>query len=158
MGNEIERKFLVRGDGWREAAARHVPFRQGYLSSTGRSAVRVRLAADRAFFTIKSAVPGVERQEFEYPIPVDDAGEMLDSLCEGTLIEKTRHFVEHGGRTWEVDEFAGENAGLIVAEIELSDADEAFERPEWLGEEVSGDKRYYNAALARHPFREWGAG
>lgn len=158
MGREVERKFLVGGDGWREAATRRVPYRQGYLSTTGRSAVRVRLAGEKAFFTIKSAVPGVERSEFEYPIPVDDAREMLDSLCEGTLIEKTRHFVEHGGRTWEVDEFEGDNAGLVVAEIELADADDAFERPEWLGEEVSGDKRYYNAALARHPFSAWGRG
>ena len=150
MGREIERKYLVRGDGWKGAAARRAVYRQGYLSTTEKCSVRVRLADDRAWITIKSAVSGIERGEFEYAVPVEDAQDMLDNLCEGTLIEKTRHFVEHGGHTWEVDEFAGDNAGLVVAEVELASADEAFEAPDWLGEEVSGERRYYNASLASH--------
>ncbi len=156
MGREIERKFLVRNDGWRASATHSTSYRQGYLSDRPDVVVRVRLADGAAVIAVKGAQQGISRLEYEYPIPASDAVEMLDRLCTGPLIEKERFFVPYGEHVWEVDVFGGDNAGLILAEIELSDPDESFERPPWLGEEVSDDARYYNANLAKKPFRHWG--
>ncbi len=154
MGQEIERKFLVLGDAWRHDAAGTV-YRQGYLSTVKERTVRVRTIGERGFLTVKGLTVGATRSEFEYEIPVDDADRMLDGLCERPLIEKTRYVVATGGHDWEIDEFAGENAGLIVAEVELEAEDEAVELPAWAGEEVTGDPRYYNANLIAHPFSRW---
>ena len=160
MATEIERKFLLTSDRWRENADDGVVMRQGYLtgSSPGhkqKSSVRVRIAGDKANLNIKSATLGITRQEYEVGIPLAEANEILDTLVEGPLIEKTRYHVRHGEHTWEVDVFAGDNQGLVVAEIELSDPGESFEKPDWLGEEVSDDARYYNVCLVTHPFKKW---
>jgi adenylate cyclase len=117
--------------------------------------VRVRIEGERAVITIKSKSVGATRGEWEYPIPVPDATELLDRLCEQPLVEKVRHRIAHAGHTWEVDEFLGENAGLVVAEIELGSEDEAFDQPGWIGQEVTGDPRYYNSSLIRHPYSKW---
>jgi len=160
MATEIERKFLVRGDGWRAAAGRSEPMAQGYLNridglvGADRASVRVRLEGPRAALNIKSCEPGRSRQEFEYPLPVEDARALLE-LCTGGRVEKRRHYVRHGAHLWEVDEFEGDNAGLVVAEVELSALEEDFERPEWLGPEVTDFERYYNIALSARPFCEW---
>ncbi|MCC6559373.1 MAG: CYTH domain-containing protein [Polyangiaceae bacterium] len=154
MAHEIERKFLVKGEAWR-ALAPGVLYRQGYLSSVKERTVRVRIAGGKGFLTIKGVSRGVTRTEFEYSIPVEDASAMLDDLCERPLIEKTRHAIKHGAHTWEVDEFHGDNAGLVIAEVELASADEQPEIPEWVGEEVSSDPRYFNSNLAKRPFRSW---
>ena len=154
MGVEIERKFLLQGDAWR-GLGQAVLLRQGYLSSARERVVRVRIEGEQAMLTIKGANVGATRGEWEYPIPLADAVELLDGLCEQPLIEKVRHRIEHAGMVWEVDEFLGANAGLIVAEIELASEDQPFEKPEWIGVEVSGDVRYYNANLIRHPFSQW---
>ena len=157
MAREIERKFLVTTDGWR-AGSRGVPYRQGYLSAGADSCctVRVRIAAELAWLTIKGRPEAGARDEYEYPIPVADAQEMLERLCVGGRIEKIRHRVPHAGRTWEVDEFAGENAPLVVAEVELDDIDAEISLPPWVGLEVTYDPRYTNAALARDPYARWG--
>ncbi|NBV15741.1 CYTH domain-containing protein [Janthinobacterium sp.] len=154
MGIEIERKFLLAGDAWR-GLGQAVLLRQGYLSSARERVVRVRIEGEQAMLTIKGANVGASRGEWEYPIPLADAVELLDGLCEQPLIEKVRHRIEHAGMVWEVDEFLGANAGLVVAEIELASEDQLFEKPEWVGAEVSGDARYYNANLIRHPFSQW---
>ncbi|MCC7600902.1 CYTH domain-containing protein [Janthinobacterium sp. FW305-129] len=154
MGIEIERKFLLAGDAWR-GLGQAVLLRQGYLSSARERVVRVRIEGEQAMLTIKGANVGASRGEWEYPIPLADAVELLDGLCEQPLIEKYRHRIEHAGMVWEVDEFLGANAGLLVAEIELASEDQPFEKPEWIGAEVSGDARYYNANLIRHPFSQW---
>jgi len=161
MGIEIERKFLVTGDGWRQEAHETVAMAQGYLndqaamdSGAQKASMRVRLAGDEAFLNIKSRELGHTRQEFDYPIPPQDARALLE-LCVGGMIDKRRHYVNHGGHLWEVDEFLGENAGLVVAEIELDSADEAFQRPAWLGCEVTDGARYYNLALASRPYSQW---
>ena len=154
MGVEIERKFLLQGDAWR-GLGQAVLLRQGYLSSARERVVRVRIEGEQAMLTIKGANVGATRGVWEYPIPLDDAVELLDGLCEQPLIEKVRHRIEHAGMVWEVDEFLGANAGLVVAEIELASEDQPFEKPEWIGVEVSGDARYYNANLIRHPFSQW---
>lgn len=156
MGREIERKFLVRNDNWRAEAGHGVPYRQGYLSTEPKHSVRVRIAAERAFLTIKGPSSGAARDEFEYPIPVGDAAELLDRLCVQPLIEKTRYVVHHAGLKWEIDEFRGANQGLIVAELELKTADQEFAKPDWAAEEVTGDPRYYNLHLVKHPYSEWG--
>jgi adenylate cyclase len=161
MPIEIERKFLVTGEGWRAAARKVEPMAQGYLNDLAamdrgamKASVRVRIAGDGAWLNLKSRELGHTRQEFDYPIPVDDARALL-ALCVGGLVDKRRHYVEHGGRMWEVDEFLGDNAGLVVAELELESADAAFERPEWIGAEVTDESRYYNLALSTRPFSEW---
>ena len=161
MPIEIERKFLVINDSWRTAARDVVPMAQGYLndlatvdSGAMRTSVRVRIAGDQAFLNLKSRELGHTRQEFDYPIPVADARALLD-LCIGGVIDKRRHYVEHAGHLWEIDEFLGENAGLVVAEIELDTADEAFATPEWLGVEATDAPRYYNLALASRPYSQW---
>ncbi len=155
MGREIERKFLVQDDRWRAAASPGVPYRQGYVSTDPDRTVRVRLAGRKAFITLKGPSEGAGRDEYEYPIPVADAEQMLDRLAVPPLIEKTRYIVNHGGRRWEIDEFAGANLGLVLAEIELETEDQSFDRPDWAGEEVTGDPRYYNLNLSRHPHSEW---
>ena len=147
MAVEIERKFLVTGDGWRMAIVRSRHMRQGYLAS-GPMQVRIRRVEDEAFLTIKGNRKGISRSEFEYPIPVDDADDILDSLCLHPPIDKVRHDVQHGGHLWEVDVYSGRHAGLIVAEVELDAIDEHFERPAWIGEDVTEDRRYSNAVLA----------
>ena len=155
MGIEIEKKFLLANDNWREQVYNSVQFRQGYLVGSEKSSVRVRIEGDQSNLNIKGATLGIRRQEFEYPIPMEDANELLSTLCAEPLIEKTRHYVCSGKHTWEIDEFAGDNQGLIVAEIELSHENESFEPQEWLGEEVSGDKRYYNSMLIKDPYKNW---
>ncbi|WP_457442199.1 CYTH domain-containing protein [Roseateles sp. P5_E4] len=157
MGIEIERKFLVTGDGWRSPTERQTRFSQGYLSRDPARTVRVRIAGERAFLTIKGATQGATRAEFEYEIPLIDARQLL-ALCDGPLVEKIRHLCPHEGMTWEVDEFLGANAGLVVAEIELAAEGQVFARPDWLGAEVTGDGRYVNANLAVNPFTRWPAG
>lgn len=161
MATEIERKFLVTGDGWRDAAHAVVPMAQAYLNDQAamdaglqKASMRVRIAGDAAFLNIKSRALGHTRLEFDYPIPVADAQALLD-LCVAGRIEKRRHLVHHGGHLWEVDEFLGDNAGLVVAEVELQAADEAFARPGWLGREVTDSPRHYNLALATRPFSAW---
>lgn len=153
MGVEIERKFLVCGDAWR--STNPVRYAQGYLNRDKHRTVRVRIAGERGVLTVKGLTTGASRAEFEYDVPLSDARAML-RLCDGPLVEKKRHLVEHLGMTWEVDEFLGDNAGLVVAEIELPDADYAFEMPEWVAEEVTLDARYFNSNLALNPFSSWG--
>jgi adenylate cyclase len=154
MGTEIERKFLVEGDAWRKDVA-GVRFRQGYLNTNKARTVRVRVAGDAAFLTIKGATTGIERAEYEYAIPVGDADEMLERLCEQPIIDKTRYTISSGSVVIEVDEFWGENEGLILAEVELANEAQTFVRPIWLGAEVSHDPRYFNSSLVTHPFRAW---
>lgn len=152
MGVEIERKFLVTGTGWRQPHPLHLI--QGYLNLDPARTVRIRTDGVRAFLTVKGPTCGATRSEFEYPVPPADAGPLL-ALCDGARIDKLRHIIAVGGVRWEVDEFLGDNAGLVVAEIELAAEDQAFERPEWLGREVTDDARYYNSNLAQHPYRNW---
>ena len=164
MPLEIERKFLVAGEGWRDAAHAVLPMAQGYLNDLGamdrgeqHASVRVRIQGADAFLNIKSRELGRSRQEFDYPIPLGDARALL-SLCVGGVIDKRRHLVRHAGHLWEVDEFLGDNAGLVVAEIELDSAGEAFAMPPWAGREVTDEVRYYNLARASRPYSRWNAG
>jgi CYTH domain-containing protein len=154
VGVEIERKFLVASDAWR-ALGTPALLRQGYLNADPARTVRVRIEGQGAAITIKSKNVGATRGEWEYPIPLLDAAELLDGLCERPLIEKYRRRIDYHGHVWEVDEFLGENAGLVVAEIELGGADDVFARPDWIGEEVTGDPRYYNSSLIRLPYSLW---
>jgi len=154
MGVEIERKFLLRADDWKRLGE-PVFFRQGYLSSHKDRVVRVRIEGDRAVMTIKGRNVGAVRGEWEYPIPMTDAAELLDRLCEQPLIEKYRRRISFAGNVWEVDEFLGANAGLVVAEIELQSEDQQFDKPDWVGEEVTDDLRYLNSSLIKHPFSAW---
>jgi len=154
MGKEIERKFLVVGDEWRKLAE-GTHYKQGYLNSTKERVVRVRTIDDSAFMTVKGLTRVATRLEFEYEIPVSDANTMLDELCEQPVIEKHRYKVPMGGFVWEIDEFHGENEGLIVAEIELESEDQVFDKPDWIGEEVSSDPRYFNSNLIAHPYTKW---
>ncbi len=155
MGTEIERKFLLIGDAWRENA-RGTLLRQGYISTQPGRTVRVRTANSQGYLTLKGKTTGISRCEFEYPIPLDDANMLLDQLCEQPILEKIRYLVDYKGFIWEVDEFLGDNAGLLIAEIELEAENQSFAKPEWLGEEVSGDRRYFNSSLSRYPFLRWG--
>jgi len=154
MGTEIERKFLLIGDAWRENA-RGILLRQGYISSQPGRTVRVRTSNNQGYLTLKGKTTGITRCEFEYPIPLDDANMLFDQLCEQPILEKIRYLVDYKGFTWEVDEFLGDNAGLLIAEIELEAEDQSFAKPEWIGEEVSGDRRYFNSSLSRYPFLRW---
>ena len=154
MGKEIERKFLVKGEGWR-SLAKGTRYRQGYLNSAKERTVRIRTIEDKAFLTIKGLTVGATRMEYEYEIPVADCDTMLDTLAERPLIEKKRYRIDFGGLTWEVDEFFGENAGLVVAEVELPSEDQAFRKPDWVSDEVTGDPRYFNANLIKHPYCRW---
>ncbi|MBK1673150.1 adenylate cyclase [Ectothiorhodospira shaposhnikovii] len=155
MGLEIEKKFLVVSDAWKQQASRCVQYRQGYLCGNERTSIRIRISDASAHLNIKSATLGVRRQEYEYAIPAEDARELLDTLCIHPLIEKTRHFVPHGDHVWEVDVFEGDNAGLVVAEVELRHIDDSPSLPPWVGDEVSHDVRYYNTSLVRHPYKDW---
>ena len=152
MAREIERKFLTKGSAWRRAGAMRL--RQGYLSTAKGRTVRVRIAGDKAYLTIKGMAVGATRPEFEYEIPCEDAKELLN-LCEMPLIEKDRYRVEEGGVVWEIDEFLGENRGLIIAEVELESEDQPFTKPDWVGEEVTGDPRYFNSNLIKKPYTKW---
>ena len=156
MALEIERKFLVTGDTYKQHATKRMLFRQGYLKSSGKSVVRVRIADDKAYLTVKGENKGISRSEFEYELPVTDAIFMLNNLCEGYIVEKYRYIIPTGNNLeWEVDEFTGVNAGLVIAEIELKTENDLFEVPEWLGQEVSGDVWYYNSYLSEHPYTSW---
>ena len=154
MGLEIERKFIVRGEAWRALGA-GVPMRQGYLSIDPERVVRVRVEGDQATLTIKGRSVGAVRGEWEYAIPKSDAEVMLTQLSLRPLIEKTRYRIPYQGMIWEVDEFVGDNVGLLVAEIELTAEDQVFAKPEWVGDEVTHDTRYFNANLLRHPYSAW---
>ncbi|MBE9039293.1 CYTH domain-containing protein [Oscillatoriales cyanobacterium LEGE 11467] len=154
MAVEIERKFLVVGNQWRSLAA-GVDYAQGYIASGTGKTVRVRIAGDKGYLTIKGATVGLARMEFEYPIPVADAREMLDRLCNEPPIEKVRYKIPIGDLVWEVDEFTGVNQGLIVAEVELTHERQEIQLPDWIGAEVSHDARYYNANLAKFPYSSW---
>lgn len=154
MAVEIERKFLVKNDQWRGLAEGYL-YRQGYIPTQDYTTVRVRIIGDRGYLTIKGKNTGMSRLEFEYEIPLVDADQMLINLCSPPLIEKYRYRIEFADKIWEVDEFLGKNQGLILAEIELSREDETIELPDWIGEEVTGDARYYNSNLARHLYGSW---
>ncbi len=154
MGEEIERKFLVVDDRWRERAT-GVRYRQGFLSTEPERAVRVRVAGSTGTLTIKGLGAGARRAEFEYPIPVEDAERLLDAICKRPLIEKVRYTLKVGAHTWEVDVFEGENDGLRIAEVELENEDEELEIPDWVGEEVTGDPRYFNSSLVANPYETW---
>ena len=155
MAQEIERKFLLLNADWQHQVSRSAHYRQGYLTDGGRCSIRVRIAGEQAFLNIKSITLGIRRTEYEYPLPVEEAAEMLSAFTLGQEIVKTRHFVEYGKHTWEIDVFEGVNQGLVVAEVELDDEAEVFERPAWIGQEVSEDPRYYNVYLAHHPYSSW---
>ena len=152
MATEIERKFLLKEGVW----PRGIPMRccQGFLSSTKERTVRVRTVNEKGYLTIKGIAVGASRPEFEYEIPYQDALELLD-ICEKPLIEKNRYRIEEGGLVWEIDEFFGENQGLIIAELELQSEDQEFEKPDWVGEDVTGDPRYYNVNLIKNPYTKW---
>jgi len=152
MPKEIERKFLVKSDMWRQSAE-GVPYVQAYIEAD--CTVRIRLVGNDGFITLKGRPTGLTRSEFEYAIPAEDAKAMITELCKNPYIEKTRYKVVHANHVWEIDEFHGDNTGLIVAEIELSEEKEAFAKPDWLGAEVTDDGRYYNASLVEYPFKDW---
>ena len=154
MATEIERKYLVLDETWRSRTVGTL-FRQGYLSTVKERTVRVRVVGDLGYLTVKGLTVGSVRTEFEYIVPIADAEQMLNELCEQPLIEKTRYVIEENGLTWEIDEFAGANEGLIVAEVELGDESQQVDPPDWVGEEVTNDARYFNANLIAHPFSEW---
>jgi len=155
MGIEIERKFLTRNEHWRSQVERSLPMRQGYLHRTDDSAIRVRISGEQAHINIKKTEDGIQRLEYEYQIPLQDAIEILERIAIQQQIQKTRHEVRVGRHLWEIDEFHGDNQGLVVAEIELSYLDEHFERPDWVGQEVSRDRRYFNSSLILHPYNTW---
>lgn len=155
MAIEIEHKFLLANQDWRTQIMHSAIFKQGYLSALPTSSIRVRISDNLAWLNIKSAVIGTERHEYEYPIPVNEAEEIMNNLCQRPLIEKTRHFVKNQDHVWEIDEFWGDNEGLLVAEIELSSVSECFQKPDWLGQEVTDDRRYYNNNLINHPYCQW---
>lgn len=155
MPTEIERKFLLKNDGWRTDADEGIHMVQAYMGSNEKSSVRIRIQGDSANINIKSKTPGIQRSEYEYFIPMDEAKEMLESLCDKPCMEKTRFHVMHDEHEWEIDVFAGDNQGLIVAELELDSVEEDFSLPDWIAEEVSDDSRYYNICLVDHPYKDW---
>lgn len=154
MGLEIERKFLVFGESWKEGARGDL-YRQGYLSTDPERSLRIRLEGSHAFLTIKGPSKGASRAEYEYAIPLADAVEILDHLCLKPIIEKVRYRLQFQGKTWEIDEFKGENSGLVLAEVELEQENEKISLPEWAGREVTHDARYFNASLVHRPFKTW---
>ncbi len=154
MGKEIERKFLVKDDSFR-SLAQGTRYRQGYLNSVKERVVRVRTIDDKGFLTIKGITTGATRAEYEYEIPVKEADAMLEELCEQPLIEKNRYKIAHKGFIWEVDEFFGENQGLIFAEVELESEDQQFDKPDWITDEVTGDPKYFNSNLIQNPYKNW---
>ena len=155
MGIEIERKFLVKNDAWRAGVDSQVHIMQGYIANNAGLTVRVRIKGAGAFLTIKGSTQGISRAEYEYAIPVEDAETMLRELAISPPIDKVRHKIPVGEHVWELDVFAGENEGLVMAEVELASEDEVFDMPAWAGEEVSADQRYYNVNLARNPYKHW---
>lgn len=155
MALEIEHKFLLANDDWRELISHSVHYSQGYMSSLATNSIRVRISDKQAWLNIKSATIGTQRLEYEYEIPLEEANELLNHLCRKPIIEKVRHFVTYAHKLWEIDEFFGDNQGLCIAEIELTHVDEYFAKPSWLGQEVTHDIRYYNNNLARYPYSEW---
>ncbi len=155
MAKEIEHKFLLKNDAWRTQTTRSSLYKQGYMVSDNSRSVRIRVSGDTAWLNIKSATIGTLRQEFEYEIPIEDGIEILNTLCQKPIIEKTRHLVTYKQHTWEIDEFTGDNDKLIVAEIELSEVGEHFEKPSWIGQEVTTDIRYYNNSLCKNPYKNW---
>jgi len=155
MAREIERKFLLRDDSWRSQITHSTLMRQGYLTSSPGVSIRVRVAGSEAFLNLKSATLGISRHEFEYPVPLADAEQMLALFCGERCLDKTRHYLPQPPHTWEIDEFHGANAGLVVAEIELTSETDSFARPAWLGEEVSAERRYYNVCLIDQPYASW---
>jgi len=155
MAKEIERKFLAASEDWRKVADKGTHYRQGYLSTVKERTVRVRTIDDKGFLTIKGITVGVSRAEYEYEIPAAEANEILSNLCEKPLIEKKRYKIAHDGLVFEVDEFFGDNEGLTVIEVELTSEDQTFDKPAWLGPEVSGDPRYFNSNLTRNPYTTW---
>ena len=154
MPVEHERKFLVTSEAWKQAGSGLLCI-QGYIAKGEKAIVRVRIMGNKGFLTVKENCAGLSRLEYEYAIPVAGAEEMLRSLAQDGLIEKMRYKLEHLGKVWEIDEFLGQNKGLVIAEIELSSAEETFSAPAWLGKEVTSDSRYYNANLAARPFNTW---
>lgn len=154
MGTEIERKFLVRDNSFR-SLAQGTRYRQGYLNSVKERVVRVRTIDDKGFLTIKGITTGATRVEYEYEIPAKEAEAMLDELCEQPLIEKNRYKIAYKRFIWEVDEFFGENQGLILAEVELESEDQTYDKPEWIAEEVTGDPKYFNSNLIQNPYKNW---
>lgn len=159
MGIEIERKFLLKNDNWKSLVSQSFVMRQGYLQSgldaSQKSSIRVRISNKQADINIKSVDLGMVRQEFEYTIPLHDAEQILQTLCGDTIIAKTRHYVPYASHLWEIDVFDADNKGLIVAEVELEHVDEIYEKPEWIGDEVTDDERYYNISLLKQPFTLW---
>jgi adenylate cyclase len=154
MATEIERKFLVSSDEYKKLAL-PIFYKQGYLSASPSCIVRVRIAGAKAYLTIKGKTKGLTRDEFEYEIPVQEATEMLSKMALTNIIEKNRYIIEYNGNTWEVDEFLGDNTGLVIAEIELQSEDAAFSKPAWVGKEVSDDGRYFNSSLSQNPYKDW---
>ncbi len=155
MAIEIERKFLIINDSWRSLGLGKV-YKQGYIATVDKmTTIRVRIIGEEAYLTIKSKTEGISRNEFEYPIPLEDAQMMLDTLCDRPLIEKIRYKIDYDNLLWEVDEFQGENQGLIIAEVELENESQTINIPDWVGKEVSHDPRYYNVNLAKHPYQTW---
>jgi len=155
MGTEIERKFLVINDNWRSSVTKSSHYTQGYFATNDKCSIRIRISDDKAELNIKSATLGISRSEYNYTIPLADAEEMLNKLCIRPLIEKTRFHVEYENHLWEIDEFTGDNEGLVVAEIELDTTETEFTKPAWVGDEVSNDVRYYNVCLVEKPFTTW---
>jgi adenylate cyclase len=155
MGKEIERKYLVQSDAWRDRVQSTEHYQQGYLSTEEERSVRVRVGKRKAFFTIKGKATGQTRAEFEYPLPLKDANQLLEHLCVKPLITKTRHTVQANGLTWEIDEFSGENSPLILAELETKSDQAPKQKPPWVGEEVTHDPRYLNINLVAHPYSMW---
>lgn len=154
MAKEIERKFLLQNDGWRSLGSGRY-YCQGYILTQGKQTVRVRIIGEQGYLTLKGPVQGMSRSEFEYEIPLADAQTILAELCQQPLIEKYRYKIPLGEVIWEVDEFLGENQGLLLAEVELNHAEQVIQLPDWIGDEVTGDPRYYNSNLVRNPFRNW---
>jgi adenylate cyclase len=155
MALEIERKYLVVNDKWQDNVIKKSVMKQGYLAAVANATVRVRVSGSEARLTIKGRSKGISRSEYEYPIPLQDAEEILNNHIAGALVEKVRYKVKCGDHVWDLDVFAGANKGLIMAEVELSSEEEGFQMPQWAGEEVSSDRRYYNASLASHPYCDW---
>ena len=154
MGIEIERKFLITNNGWKKGA-KYSTCRQGYIFAEKKGVVRIRVIDQIGFVTIKSAPVGLTRQEYEYEIPLADANAMLEDLCDKYIVEKKRYKIKFGNHVWEIDEFTGHNEGLVLAEIELSNENETFKPPPWIGEEVSLDPKYHNSNLSKYPFNQW---
>lgn len=155
MAIEIEKKFLVINNDWQKLSQKNISQIQGYFSTNDSCSIRIRISGNEAHLNIKSATLGIIRSEYDYPVPLNDAKEMLQSLCIKPLIEKTRYYVPIDNHLWEIDVFSGENEGLVVAEIELESENETINLPAWIGEEVSDDPRYYNVCLVKHPYRNW---